>query len=67
MADKDDKNKNQDEKTEKDEKTQPAGTKIGILTWIIMITVVALLAGSGFILGRLFAGSSSAGKAEYGA
>ncbi len=59
MADKDDKSKNQDEKTEKNEKTQPAGTKIGILTWIIMATVIVILAGSGFVLGRLFAGFSS--------
>jgi len=59
MADKDDKNKNQDEKIEKNEKAQPAATKIGILTWLIMVAVVVILAGSGFILGRLFAGSSS--------
>jgi len=59
MADKDDKNKNQDEKIEKNEKAKPAAAKIGILTWLIMVAVVVILAGSGFILGRLFAGSSS--------
>jgi flagellar basal body-associated protein FliL len=46
-------------KTEKDEKPQQAGAKIGILTWVIMAAVVVLLAGSGFVLGRLFAGSPS--------
>jgi flagellar basal body-associated protein FliL len=59
MAEKDDQSKNQDEKTEKTENARPAETKIGIRTWIIMAAVVVLLAGSGFILGRLFAGSSS--------
>jgi len=59
MADKDDKSKNQDEKIEKNEKAQPAAAKIGILTWLIMVIVVVVLAGSGFILGHLFAGSSS--------
>jgi flagellar basal body-associated protein FliL len=59
MADNDDKNKNQDEKIEENEKAQPVATRIGILTWLIMVIVVVVLAGSGFILGRLFAGSSS--------
>jgi flagellar basal body-associated protein FliL len=58
MADTDDKKK-EDTKTEKDEQSRQAGTKISILTWIIMAAVVVLLAGSGFVLGRLFAGSSS--------
>lgn len=58
MADTDDKKK-EDTKAEKDEQSQQAGTKISILTWIIMTVVVVLLAGSGFVLGRLFAGSSS--------
>ncbi len=51
-------------KTEKDEKPQQAGAKIGILTWVIMAAVVVLLAGSGFVLGRLFAGSPSPETAE---
>ena len=59
MADTDDKKKKEDTKTEKDEQSRQAGTKISILTWIIMAVVVVLLAGSGFVLGRLFAGSSS--------
>lgn len=54
-----DTDKKEEAKTEKDEKPQQAGAKIGILTWIIMAAVVVLLAGSGFVLGRLFAGSPS--------
>jgi len=30
-------------------------SKIGVLTWVIMALIVALCAGSGFVLGRLFA------------
>ena len=64
MADTDDKEKKEDTKkentkTEEKEQSQQTGTKISILTWIIMAVVVVLLAGSGFVLGRLFAGSSS--------
>ena len=51
--------KTEDAKTEKDEQAGQDGTKIGLLAWIIMAVVVVLLAGSGFALGRLFAGSSS--------
>jgi flagellar basal body-associated protein FliL len=58
MADTDDKKK-ENTKVEKNEQYRQAGTKISILTWIIMMVVVVLLAGSGFVLGRLFAGSSS--------
>jgi flagellar basal body-associated protein FliL len=64
MAEKEDENKNQNDKTEKDEKAQSVGTKISILTWIIMATAVVIFAGSGFILGRLFAGSSAPKTAE---
>ena len=64
MADTDDKKKNEDPKAEKDEQSRQAGTKISILTWIIMAVVVVLLAGSGFVLGRLFAGSSSSETTE---
>jgi flagellar basal body-associated protein FliL len=65
MADTDEEKKNEEEaktedaKPEKDEQAGKAGTKIGLLAWIIMTVVVVLLAGSGFALGRLFAGSSS--------
>lgn len=59
MAETDDKEKKENSKEEKDEKSQQAGAKISILTWIIMAVVIILLSGSGFVLGRLFAGSSS--------
>jgi flagellar basal body-associated protein FliL len=42
-------------KTEKGETAKQTGAKIGLLTWIIMAVVVVVLAGSGFVLGRLFA------------
>lgn len=48
-----------DKDTNKEEQPKQADAKIGTLTWVIMGAVVVLLAGSGFILGRLFAGSSS--------
>jgi flagellar basal body-associated protein FliL len=63
MADKDDK-KNQDdageEKTaeEKNETKQEGKTGIGIVTWIILAVIVVICAGSGLLLGRLFAGSN---------
>ncbi|MHC4531361.1 MAG: flagellar basal body-associated FliL family protein [Planctomycetota bacterium] len=58
-TDTDDEEKKEDTKTEEDEQSQQAGTKISILTWMIMAVVVVLFAGSGFVLGRLFAGSPS--------
>ncbi len=45
-------------KPEKEASPQKAGGKIGIVTWAIMAVVVVLLAGSGFMLGRLFAGTA---------
>jgi len=51
MADTDKKNKSDS----KDEAPKPAEAKIGIVAWAVMITVVASLSGSGFVLGRLFA------------
>jgi len=63
MAD-NDKKKKEGPKAEKDEQSRQAGTKISILTWIIIAVVVVLLAGSGFVLGRLFAGSSSTETTE---
>jgi flagellar basal body-associated protein FliL len=63
MADEDDK-KNQDdageEKTaeEKNETKQEGKTGIGIVTWIILAVIVVICAGSGLLLGRLFAGSN---------
>ncbi len=64
MADKEDNKTNEDEKAEEKDQGRQSGTKTGILAWIIMVVVVVLLGGSGFILGRLFAGSSSPGTAE---
>jgi len=64
MADKDDKKKEEAAKTEKDEQSKDeqskeTGTKISLLTWIIIAVVVALISGSGFVVGRLLPGSSS--------
>ncbi len=60
-----DKKKKKDEETKGEPEEQPkeqaakSGAKIGILAWIIMAVVIIVMAGSGFVLGRLFAGSSS--------
>lgn len=64
MADTDEEKKNDEEvaedaKPEKEEQAGKTGTKTGLVAWIIMTVVVVILAGSGFVLGRLFAGSSS--------
>jgi flagellar basal body-associated protein FliL len=64
MADADDIEKKEEAKTEKDEQSPQTGTKISILTWIIMAVVIAVLAGSGFFLGRIFAGSSPTPASE---
>ncbi|PKL50666.1 MAG: hypothetical protein CVV39_01020 [Planctomycetes bacterium HGW-Planctomycetes-1] len=66
MADTDKKPKDTKEavKTEKEGKPQQAGSKISILTWAIMAVVVVLFAGSGFMLGRLFAGPAQAQAEE---
>ena len=45
------------EKT-KEEKKAPDDGKIGIVTWIIMAIVILGLSGSGFVVGRLVAGST---------
>lgn len=56
MADKEKENK----KKEKDDSSKPAKKGIGIIAWIVMLMVVAVLSSSGFILGRLMAGSAPA-------
>lgn len=57
MADKD---KEKEKKTDKtDASPAQAGAKTGMLMWIIVLTVIIAMAGSGFVLGRLLAGSSS--------
>jgi flagellar basal body-associated protein FliL len=61
MADKEEK-KDEGAKGAKDEPKEQAtqsGAKISILTWIIMAVVIVVMAGSGFVLGRLLAGSSA--------
>ena len=50
-------------KPEKGEVAKQTAAKIGILTWIIMAVVVAVLAGPGFVLGRLFARTPSSDTA----
>jgi flagellar basal body-associated protein FliL len=67
MADADEKPKDTKEavKTEQEEKPQPqVKAKISILTWAIMAVVVVLFAGSGFMLGRLFAGPAQSQTEE---
>ncbi|MHC4551138.1 MAG: flagellar basal body-associated FliL family protein, partial [Planctomycetota bacterium] len=51
MADKDN-----EKTTEKKEKSSDG--KVGILTWVIMLVVVLVLSGSGFVVGRLVADSA---------
>jgi len=60
MAD-EDVEKQEDSKTEQPDKKTSTG---GFLQWIIMAVVVAVCAGAGLGLGRLFAGSGEAQPAE---
>jgi len=46
-----------DAKVEKSSEPKKAAAKIGIVAWAIVAVSVVLCAGSGFFLGRLFAGS----------
>ena len=55
----DDKKAQDDAKVEDSSESKQADAKIGIVTWAILAVIVVLCAGSGFVLGRLFAGSSS--------
>lgn len=58
MADKE-KDKNTENKTEdKQDPQKSTKVKIGIVTWLIMIMVIAALSSSGYVVGRLVAGSS---------
>lgn len=59
MADTDDIEKKEDQEAEKNEKQASGG---GILQWIIMAAAVAVFAGAGFGLGRLFGGSGADAK-----
>ena len=51
--------KDKDPIEEPKEQAAQSGAKLSILTWIIMAVVIVVMAGSGFVLGRLVAGSSS--------
>jgi len=65
MADAEDTKKQEDSKEEKSqEKTQEKVSSGGILHWIIMAVAVLLLAGAGFLSGRLFSGSGTPETAE---
>jgi len=64
MADEENIKNNEDEKAEEKDQGRQPGTKTSILAWIIMVVVVVLLGSSGFVLGRLLAGSSSSEIAE---
>ena len=61
MADADDTKKQEDSKAEK---TEEKTSGDGILQWVIMAVVVVLLAGAGFVLGRLLTGPSTSETAE---
>jgi len=54
MADEENKQEQQQEKTE----SKVNVSKIGIVTWVIVAAIAVLCAGSGLLLGRLLAGSS---------
>ena len=58
MADNEEK-KDNDAKDEPKEQAAQSGAKISVLTWLIMAVVIAAMAGSGFVLGRLLAGPTS--------
>lgn len=64
MADKEDKKKKTDEKPTTEDKSNVSTTKTGILTWIIMAVIILTLTGSGYVVGRLFAGSGLMQKNE---
>ena len=50
-----DKKSQDDAKVEENNESKQAAAKIGIVTWAILAAVVVVCAGSGFLLGRLFA------------
>jgi len=55
----DDKENQDDEKVEKNTASEQSSAKIGIVTWAILTVIVVSCSGSGFVLGRLFAGGSA--------
>lgn len=54
----DDKENQDNAEVENKNESKQAAAGIGIVTWAILAVIVALCAGSGFLLGRLFAGSA---------
>lgn len=53
---------NDADEQKKDDTAKKTGP--GLLTWIIMAVAIIALGGSGFVLGRLFAGSPTAGSSK---
>lgn len=47
------------ENAEKKDEPKQAKSGIGIITWIILAVIIAICAGSGLLLGRLFASSNN--------
>jgi len=64
MADADDTKQEKEQEGSKAEKSDKKSLIGRLLPWVIMVVVVALCAGAGFGLGRLFAGSPTPGAAE---
>jgi flagellar basal body-associated protein FliL len=54
----------QEDQDPKQEKTEEKTRSSGFLRWIIMVVVVAICAGAGFGVGRLFGGSGKSQAAE---
>ena len=54
----DDKENQDNAEVENENESKQAAAGIGIVTWAVLAVIVALCAGSGFLLGRLFAGSA---------
>ncbi len=59
MADEEDKKAKDDAKDEKGDDSKKGGPKIGIITWIIVVVIVFICAGSGLFLGRVLGGAGS--------
>ena len=67
MADAEDTKKTEDTKKQKDSNSEKSDEKAsggGIFQWIIMAAIIVLCAGSGLMLGRLFAASSAPDTTE---
>jgi len=60
----DDKENQDDAKVEENIASEKNSAKIEIVTWVILTVIVVSCAGSGFVLGRLFAGGSATETSE---